>query len=159
MDIKLEINGLNSTYSALDGIANVGAVIDPAVRTWSKGVVLRELYGEQHYPPPIPSGYWAAHTSAKQKRAFFAKLRRGEWTGRTGLLGASWRVEKVADGIYNIVNGLAHAGWVVGEGTQTGFTRGRWWVYRDRIDPHVPELLKRIREAAITYWQRGRFGV
>jgi hypothetical protein len=159
MDIRLEVSGLENSYGRLDGIANPAAVIDPAVRTWTKGVVLRELYGPQQYPPTIAPGYWAAHTTIRQKRAFFAKLRRGEWTGRTGLLGNSWRAEKIADGIYVIVNAQPYAGWVVGEGTQTGFTKGRWWMYRNRVDDHVPELLKRIREAVVTYWQRGRYGI
>ena len=160
--VSLQVNGLKDMQSRLDGLANPGAIIDPAVRTWTKGVTLRKLYGEQNYAPPIAPGLWAANTTLRQKRAFFAKMRKGGWKGRTGALGAAWTVEQVALGHYRIRNTSPYANWIVGNAIgkqQTRWARQYWWRYTDKIQDEYPELLRRCDNAIITYWQRGRYGI
>ena len=59
------------------------------------------------YPPPIQPGVFKQYATPAQKRAVMAKIRRGEWTGRTGALAEAWRTayEALSNGastaIYN----------------------------------------------------------
>lgn len=57
--------------------------VQPAVQE----VVDREL---KPYPPPIRPGAFKQLATPKQFRYVMAKIRRGEWTGRTGMLGQAW---------------------------------------------------------------------
>ncbi len=160
--VSYTIQGADIVKQRLEGLENPGRVLDPAVRTWTKGTVLRRLYGVQNYAPPIPPGLWARMTTPKQKAAFFAKLRRGEWTKRTGTLGNAWRVERVNDGVYKVTNPTPYANWIVGNAIakqQTRWARVYWWRFRERLDEDYPELLRRCQDATITYWQRGRYGL
>src|SRR3990167_5601384 len=59
--------------------------VQPAVQL----VVERELVP---YPPPIRPGIFKALATPKQFRYVMAKIRRGEWKGRTGALGKRWHV-------------------------------------------------------------------
>src|SRR3990167_7842803 len=45
----------------------------------------------QPYPRPIGAGVFKRLATPKQIRYVMAKIRRGEWTGRTGGLGRQWR--------------------------------------------------------------------
>ena len=162
MRVSLTVQGADRVSERLRGLENVNQVIDPDVRTWTKGFVLRRLYGVQNYPPPIRPGLWAANTTPAQKRAFFAKLRRGEWTGRTGELGNAWTVDRISDATYRIRNPTKYANWMVGNAIgkqQTRWSRQYWWRYRDRFDDELPELMRRIENGIIRYWQRGQWGI
>lgn len=44
------------------------------------------------YPPPIAPGVFKRYATPKQLRYVMAKIRRGEWSGRTGALAKAWAV-------------------------------------------------------------------
>lgn len=160
--VSLLVTGVDRVTQRLQGLEHVERVIDDDVRRWTKGFVLRRLYGEGNYPPKPGRGVWAANTTTAQKRAFFAKLRRGEWTGRTGRLGNAWVVERVSDANYRIRNPERYANWMVGNTIgkqQTRWARTYWWRFRDRFDDELPELMRRIENGIIRYWQRGQWGI
>lgn len=160
--VSIQIRGVETVAKRLQGMENPAKIIDPEVRKWAKGFVLRKLYGEQNYGPKPGRGVWAANTTPAQKRAFFAKLNRGEWTGRTGNLGRAWIVERAADANYRIRNTQPYANWMVGNNLgkqQVKWTRGAWWRFYDRFMDEVPELQRRIENGLIRYWQHGRWGI
>lgn len=47
----------------------------------------------QPYPRPIAPGVFKRFATRKQLRYVMAKIRRGEWTGRTGAFGREWVTE------------------------------------------------------------------
>lgn len=156
--VSLLIHGVDRITERFRGLQNVETIIDPDVRRWTKGFVLRNLYGEQNYAPPIRPGLWRAKTTLAQKKAFFARMRDGGWRGRTGALGQAWTVEQVSNANYRIRNSQPYANWIVGNAIgrqQTGWAREYWWRYRDRVDSETPELMRRIEDSIIRYWSRG----
>jgi hypothetical protein len=77
----------------------------------------------QHYPSP--SGKPQPFVSAKQRRAFFAKLRSGEISvpySRTGTLRAGWQQQ----GPFEVVNAVRYADLVQGAGRQAAYHAGTW---------------------------------
>lgn len=49
-------------------------------------------------PPPIRPGVFKQYATPKQLRYVMAKIRRGEWTGRTGATSAGWSVSYAVEG-------------------------------------------------------------
>lgn len=49
-------------------------------------------------PPPIRPGVFKQYATPKQLRYVMAKIRRGEWTGRTGATSAGWSVSYTVNG-------------------------------------------------------------
>lgn len=60
--------------------------VQPALDTYMR----REL---QPYPRAIAPGVFKRFATRKQLRYVMAKIRRGEWSGRTGAFGRAWVVE------------------------------------------------------------------
>ena len=90
------------------------------------------------YPPPIASGHWAANTTPRQRRAFFALLRARRISAkRTGTLGRRW-ASKITEKGVNLEgewgNVTAYGPFVQGEATQARFHRGRWITEQQVID-------------------------
>lgn len=68
-------------------------------------------------PPPIRRGVFKQHATPKQFRYVMAKIRRGEWTGRTGATAAGWTVSHQVDGqsfVLVVLNAEPHARFVYG---------------------------------------------
>jgi len=81
------------------------------------------------YPPPIGKGVFKMMATPAQRRAVMAKIRRGEWMGRTGALGRSWRagMEPLDDGArIRIRNVAPYAAFVVGIWQQPFHTHTLW---------------------------------
>ena len=86
-------------------------------------------------PPRIPDGYWADKTSARVKRAFFAKLRaEGKLGGpprpyrRTNALQKSWKpsVEMSKSGVVGrLGSGVKYAEYIAGK-KPVPFAKDRW---------------------------------
>lgn len=96
------------------------------------------------YPPPIPPGHWAAHTTPAQKRAFFAQMREGGWTGRTDALKRSITTE--VRGMGGEIRGIVGANmpydiYVIGP-KQAAFHKGRW----KTMVQHAKEQADKIEE-------------
>lgn len=81
------------------------------------------------YPTLAPGAFKRLATPG-QKRAFFAKLRAGEWTGRTGTLGRSWtfRAEPISGGYRGIIgNNTTYAVYVQSAAQQQPFHAESKW--------------------------------
>jgi hypothetical protein len=103
------------------------------------------------YPPPPAPGVWAAHTSKRQKRAFFALLRAGRITGkRTGTLGRRW-TSKITEKGVNLEgewgNITGYGRFVQGEETQARFHRGRWITDQQVIDQNRRAIVNDFSQA------------
>ncbi len=158
MRVGLTAVNVRPVIQRLNNLANVERVVDYDVRQWTNELVQRDLAGIENYAPPIAPGVWRANTTRAQQRAFFAKLRRGEWTGRTGTLGASWTVTAQGPARYKIANSQKHAGWIVGNAIglqQVRWSRLYWWRYRSRFDARLPDLQARLDVAIEHNWQQG----
>lgn len=59
--------------------------VQPALDVYMR----REL---QPYPRPIGAGVFKRFATRKQLRYVMAKIRRGEWSGRTGAFGQAWAI-------------------------------------------------------------------
>ena len=99
------------------------------------------------YPPPPPPGYWAAHASPAQKRAFFAK---GGWEGRTGTLGRSITSEVRGvgtDEVRGIVGtAIPYAPYVIGP-AQAAFHAGRWKMIAEHAEEQKGQIEEFFTEA------------
>lgn len=85
------------TYNAaLDWVTSTPQTITVVVDTYVKPAVLEVVERELvPYPGPIRKGAFRELATPKQFRYVMAKIRRGEWTGRTGELGRKWIVRAV----------------------------------------------------------------
>lgn len=96
------------------------------------------------YPPPIPEGLWAATTSARVKRAFFASLgNRRE--GRTGTLGRRWLtdIDQTVNGLIGkIGNNTEYGPWVQSDQFQVAFHRGRWTTDAQALEANLENILR-----------------
>lgn len=88
------------------------------------------------YPGKPAPGEWArwvnSHSpekAAQIRGAFFARLRSGGWSGRTGTLGRKWTdsVKRSSSGVVGKVGiKLDYAAWVQSSKFQAGLHSGRW---------------------------------
>ena len=145
MSLEVEVRGLPDAQSVLN--TDVAAALVP-VLTRS---VLRMADQLRRYPPPPASGVWRANTTPRQKRAFFALLRRGVISGeRTGRLGRSWRhtVEmRPAELAASLTNDAPYAPFVQGAQSQARFHRGRWTTDAAVIEGEAPVLVREAESA------------
>ncbi len=133
MPITIEIEGVEDLARKFDAAGQVMVLRPPMVRGLAR---LEDPI--KTYPPPIASGHWAANTTPRQRRAFFALLRTRRISGkRTGTLGRRWTsriTEKGAslEGEWGNVTAYGH--WVQGHGDQVAFHRGRWITDQQVVD-------------------------
>lgn len=81
------------------------------------------------YPPPIKSGSFKRHATPRQLRYVMAKIRRGEWTGRTGALKRAWQtlINNIPEGVAILVHNTSRvARYVVGDNQQAFHTETGW---------------------------------
>ncbi len=123
MNIDIEVRGIDAAKARLD--VDVLGVLAPVLNRSA----LRMADQLRRYPSAPGAGEWKAKTSTKQKRAFFALLRRGAISGkRTGRLGRGWAVsQSVSAGgiVTKLSNAVPYARFVQGD-SQASFHRGRW---------------------------------
>lgn len=143
--IQIELVGTRAANAALS--VDILALLEaPISRS-----VLRMQQALQKYPPPIAPGHWRANTSPAQRRAFFAKLRRGEVSGhRTGNLGRGWTatMRRKWGGLEGKVsNQVPYAMWVQADATQSRFHRNRWQTDRAVLALEEPVLEREVSAA------------
>jgi hypothetical protein len=100
-------------------------------------------------PPPIPAGLWAATSTAGQKRAYFAKVRRlGRHPGRTGTIARKWytRIQKTRKGLLGTVGNNADAAlWVHSYRRQQPFHANRWRTDRQAVKKNEAAIIRDFR--------------
>ncbi len=115
----------------------VTARVQPALDTYMR----REL---QPYPRAIAPGVFKRFATRKQLRYVMAKIRRGEWTGRTGAFGRAWVADSEAiqlGAVVRIRNTSRVATYIVGS-RQQAFHADTGW-------QHVPnEHVDAVRRLA-----------
>lgn len=98
------------------------------------------------YPGPIKPGSFKRHATPKQLRYVMAKIRRGEWTGRTGALKKAWQtlVEAIPAGASIRARNLSTvAKYIVGDRQQAYHAETGWPLARNRaLDLHRIVYLK-----------------
>lgn len=121
---SITITGIPELLSKLGNVGAIATLRPPMQRG-----VFRLQAGMAKAPPPIPAGLWAATTTPKQKRYFFAALKRGEVsTSRTGSA-RKWttNVSESASGIVGVIgNNANHAPWVWSSSFQAKMHKDRW---------------------------------
>ena len=143
-EIQIEVEGLEQLYKKLG--LNILPILEPPIDRSGHRVEGKMKV----YPEPPPPGLWAATTSPKQKAAFFAKLRSGEYTGRTGQYGAGWMTTtQLGDAVVTseIGNPTPYAGWVSSQEMQARFHRGRWPADVTVLEEESPRLLEDTAQA------------
>lgn len=109
------------------------------------------------YPPSIRPGVFRRHATPKQLRYVMAKIRRGEWTGRTGSLRQAWQtvIEQIPAGVILHVRNVSRvARYIVGDQQQGFHTETGWPVARQHvpavhrlvIDSFRPAMVRRFVE-------------
>lgn len=150
---ELKISGLAELATALGALGrNVESELAPVVEE-ALHYLWQELPG---YPPKPQPGEAAQHWTAQQRRWFFAHLRSGQvetpYKRRlAGGLGGSVSVEvrSVAGEIQGVMGpNMPYARWVIGRDTQAALHAGRWWIFEDEIEKHLPEAVQ-IIEAGV----------
>jgi hypothetical protein len=137
--IEIEIRGL--LEAQLKFGRDVLDAIEPAIER-----ATARMEGEmKRYPPRIPDGYWAQHTTPRQRRFFFWALRRGVIKGnRMGTLGRSWtrRVFRSGDELTGEVGNIRpYAPWVQSYAMQARMHRGRWVTDEAVMEDELPRLV------------------
>lgn len=140
-DVVLDrlISTINATPAMIQGITQTAIL--PALETYTAQQLVP-------YPPPIRPGVFKRFATPRQRAYVMAKIRRGEWTGRTGTLGRQWRVTTA-----NLPNGagirLANistiAKYVVGDRQQSFHADTGWPVVRQ----HAPDVLRLTRDTFV----------
>lgn len=121
IEIRYDIRGKDAALRLLS--PNLRGVLDPAFR--DSALHVQDIL--KRYPERGGNRDFAALATPGQRRAFFAKLRRGEWTGRTGTLGRSWDWRFARPGLGAIVyNPTAYAHWVQSQQMQARIHRRVW---------------------------------
>ena len=125
--IRVDIKGGDELIRKLGRVTALGTLRPPMQRS-----VARVHKDIADYPEPPGPGSFKGFVSDKQRRWFFAALRRGEITVpyvRTGTLGRRWttRVRGSADGVEGTVgNNTEYAPFVQGKSQQAQIHQGRW---------------------------------
>lgn len=115
---------LRATPQAIQQIMRTA--VEPEVRTYME----REL---KPYPRAIRPGVFKKFASPKQFRYVMMKIRRGEWTGRTGALEKAWGVTTLNEdsgASVHIFNSDPKARYVVGDNQQLFHADTGWVVTR-----------------------------
>lgn len=72
--------------------------------------------------------------------------RMGQTYRRTFNLKRSWSHKRVKAAVWQILNLVEYAGWVVDEQYQAWMHRGRWWIFQKELRP-APDLTNKLTEA------------
>ncbi len=131
--VTFELDGVERLARKFDAAGQVAVLRAPMVRS-----LARLESGLKTYPTQIAPGVWAANTTPRQKRAFFAKLRAGQTSGkRTGTLGRRW-TSRTFEQRNTLVgewgNNTEYARFVQDGEEQARFHRGRWVTTRHVLD-------------------------
>lgn len=133
MPVTITIEGVDRLQSRFDRAKTLDVLQAPMLRS-----LARLEDGIKTYPEPIAPGVWARMTTPRQKRAFFAKLRAGQVTGkRTGTLGRRWTSRTYTSGgtlIGEWGNNTQYGPYVQDEDVQARFHQGRWLTTRHVLD-------------------------
>ena len=127
MPVTIRIEGEERLRRRFDAARSIRVLRPPMIRSLAR---LEDPI--KTYPPPIAPGVWAANTTPRQRRAFFALLRARRVSGsRTGTLGRRWtsKIEEKAGGgslVGEWGNVTRYGPYVQGQGTQARFHAGRW---------------------------------
>lgn len=119
------MSSLSATPQAIQQIMHTD--VEPVVR----GYMEREL---KPYPRAIRPGVFKRFASPKQFRFVMMKIRRGEWTGRTGALEKAWATTTLNEDTgasVHINNNDPKARFVVGDNQQLFHADTGWVVTRD----------------------------
>ena len=95
-------------------------------------------------------GKWARKVRAALKATPYPSRPAGSKYIRTGRLANSWFANREQMGVWSIQNSASYSGYVVGDAKgnkQAYMHKGRWWIGRNIIEDHVPELRRSIVEA------------
>ena len=102
-------------------------IADPIFSEWSEGGV-SELKVEP-YPAPTGGGYI-----------------------RTYRLPTGWLVKKLKKAVFEIINTVDYAGYVVKRNEQAQVHFGRWWTAEDVLERRLPILHKNLRAEYVKVW-------
>ena len=144
--ITVRIEGTEELARRFDMAGQVRVLRPPMIRSLAR---LEDPI--KTYPPPISPGVWAANTTPKQRRAFFALLRARRISGkRTGTLGRRW-TSKITERGANLEgewgNVTAYGRWVQGRDDQVAFHRGRWITDQQVIDRNRQAIVDDFAQA------------
>lgn len=144
MSIEIEVRGLSEAQRSVD-IDVLGALAPVLTRS-----ILRMADLLRRYPSAPGAGEWKAKATPKQRRAFFALLRRGAISGkRTGRLGRGWLVSSsMTPGEFaaKLTNSVPYATFVQGD-FQANIHRGRWTTIAAVVDGEIPNLEREAQAA------------
>lgn len=124
---SIEIRGVDELIRKLGKVEGVQVLEAPMRRSVDR---LQRDMADYDYVPKMQPGEWAAKTSLKQKRAYWAKVKKlGKHPGRTTKLGQSWktRITRSSGGLTGkIGTNRQYAPWVQSEKWQARMHRKRW---------------------------------
>lgn len=149
---SIVISGVDELIRKLGKVDGVQVLEAPMRRSVNR---LQRDIANYDAVPKMQPGEWAAKTSLKQKRAYWAKVKRlGKHPGRTGTLGKRWktRITKSAGGLTGkIGNNTKYGPWVQSEKWQAGMHRKRWQTDQQVTDRNrraiVDDFEREIRRA------------
>lgn len=147
--MSIEINGLDAVLKKLGKLGTLDILEEPVERSLLKIEEKMKTYARQP-----AQGEWAANTSPRQKRAFFALLRAGRITGRrSGTLGRRWThaITRTSDGMEGKVgNNVPYAAYVQSARFQARFHQARW-TNTDQavVDSLRGEIVRDIEETVL----------
>ena len=145
-EVTITIEGLDHLVKQLDKApALVRRIAGDAIE---KGVHIIHG-GVAKYPAQIAPGWWAAHTTPKQRAYFFWALRQGLIKGsRTGTLGRRWTTKVDRNRLEGRVGNVTkYARFVQDEERQAGFHRGRWQTAQDVAEKARPDIVRIFEQA------------
>lgn len=132
-DVNITIDGVDALARKFDRAAQLDVLRPPMVRS-----LARLEDGVKTYPEQIAPGLWARTTTPRQKRAFFAKLKAKEVSGkRTGTLGRRWTSRTYPQGntlVGEWGNNTEYGPYVQDAERQARFHQGRWQTTRLVLD-------------------------
>ena len=127
MQVDYQLRGVNRVRNQLRRLAaNSPRIVDNELGKWAR--MVRGILKATRYPPPPPRSKYI----------------------RTGRLANSWSAGRERMGVWSIRNSASYSGYVVGDAKGNGqayMHKGRWWIGRNIIEDHVPELRRSIVEA------------
>lgn len=148
MPIVVQIEGVEELARRFDRAGQIRVLRTPMLRSLAR---LEDPL--KTYPPPPADGVWAANTTPRQKRAFFALLRAGRISAkRTGTLGRRWtsRVVETTTGLTGEWgNNTVYARFVQGHQEQAAFHRGRWITDQQVVDRNRAAINEDFRRAIV----------
>jgi len=146
--VRVELKGADALMRKL-GKATALSTLRPAMQR----SVMRVHKDIAEYPEPPGAGSFKGFASDKQRRWFFAALRRGDIAVpyvRTGTLGRRWTT-KVTMGpdelLGTIGNDTAYAPFVQSGGQQAQIHQGRWETIEKVLDDNKPAIEQEFKRA------------